>query len=107
MIGSTRRVLLATALAACMLLVLGTSVAAAANRFVNSATGVDGVNTCLVQANPCRTIVRAHTVAQPGDVIVLAAGTYVERPTITKAVTIQGAGQANTTINAAASAGSL
>jgi hypothetical protein len=41
-------------------------------------TGSDAGNTCLVHANPCRTVGRAVSQAQAGDTIQVAAGTYAE-----------------------------
>jgi predicted outer membrane repeat protein len=74
---------------------------AATNRFV-ATTGSDTVpvgNQCTNPAQPCKTIPRAHLVSAAGDVIIVSAGTYPERITITKAITISGAGAASTIIN--------
>ena len=64
---------------------------AAGNRYV-ATTGVD-TGTCLNPAMPCATVGYAVGVANPGETIEVAAGTYVEPGlVIDKAVEIEGAG---------------
>jgi pectin methylesterase-like acyl-CoA thioesterase len=53
------------------------------------------------------TIQAAIDAASPGDTISVGAGTYSERLAIGKAVTINGAGAADTTINGAEAPGWL
>ncbi len=86
-----------------VLVVLAPPAAAATTRFV-AMTGSDSVpagNQCTNSLQPCRTITRAHLVSASGggDTISVSGGTYVERLTITKGVTIQGAGAASTIID--------
>ncbi|HEX3795579.1 MAG TPA: putative Ig domain-containing protein [Acidimicrobiales bacterium] len=69
---------------------------------VNGATGVDNTTACTV--TPCKTLIHALTFAGDGDTINVAAGTYTGALTITKGVTINGAGQATTIIDAAETA---
>src|SRR5579885_3322634 len=76
-------------------------------RYVNGATGVDGTNTCTLQANPCKTIPRAVTVSVAGDTIQVAAGTYTGFLGVNKALTITGAGQATTILNCGCSASTV
>ncbi|HJQ41627.1 MAG TPA: right-handed parallel beta-helix repeat-containing protein [Jatrophihabitantaceae bacterium] len=100
------------ALAATFVVAVGATPAfAATNRYV-STTGSDTVptnNQCTNSAQPCRTITRAHAVAVAGDTILVSAGTYVERPTITKGVTIDrnAAGPAGAVIIDGNNAGSV
>ena len=68
-------------------------------RFVSTA-GTDAGNTCTNHSTPCRTVERAVTVASPGDAVQIAEGTYIEQVTITKSLTVQGAGQDKTVIQA-------
>ena len=51
-------------------------------------------------ANPYNTIGEGLAVANPGDTVQVANGTYSEAVTIPPGVTLQGAGQTQTTINA-------
>lgn len=88
------RALLGVTLALSFVALTEAPAAAATVRHV-AVTGSDTVpvgNACTSPATPCRTIAWALAVAQPGDTILLGAGTYVERPVITKGVTIEGAG---------------
>lgn len=85
-------------------LVATTTPAYAAGPWFVSTTGNDA-NTCLSPASPCRNIngALAKPGFVPGDTINVAAGTYLsQRPSITKAVNIVGAGAATTIINASA-----
>ncbi len=66
-----------------------------------SPSGSD-TSTCGAPGTSCLTIARAMVWAGPGDTVNLAAGTYAERPTITKNLTISGAGPATTTLNGSA-----
>ncbi len=72
-------------------------------RYVNKATGVDSfpgptVNFCRNPLLPCNTIQHAVDVACPGEVVNVAAGTYPEQVAISRAVTIQGAGDTLTIV---------
>jgi hypothetical protein len=74
----------------------------AATRFVSPAgkntitvAGKVRPNSCINSARPCRTISRAVERAQGGDIISVGGGTYVETITVSKNVTIQGAGALN------------
>jgi predicted outer membrane repeat protein len=78
----------------------GTAWAAGSNWFVNPTTGSDS-NACATAALPCKTITHALALSSDGDTITLAGGTYTGALTITKAVTIQGAGQGVSIIDAA------
>src|SRR5262245_23239273 len=79
--------------------------AKAATRFV-ATTGADGGNSCLVSANPCKTITHTLTQAVATDTILIAAGTYglalgESFPlTINLDLTLTGAGPGNTIIDA-------
>src|SRR5581483_7970451 len=75
----------------------GTALAAGTNRFV-SPSGSD-TGTCTSNTTPCKTIAYALTQSVDTDTINLAAGTYVGTVTITKAVTIQGAGAGVSILN--------
>jgi hypothetical protein len=55
-----------------------------------STTGTD--NPTCDASNPCRHIQYAVGIAQPGDTIRIAAGTYVEQVTVPKSLTFIGAG---------------
>lgn len=85
-----------------VLVMLAPPAAAAVTRFVatNGSDTVPVNNQCTNSLQPCRTVTRGHLVSVAGDTINVAAGTYQERLTITKGVTIQGAGAASTTIDA-------
>ena len=90
------------------LLVTMTGTSHAAGPWFVSLSG-NNANTCLSLAQPCRTIngALAKPTFAPGDTINVAAGTYLsERPSITKAVNIVGAGAASTIINASATVAS-
>ena len=76
---------------------------AASSYYANTSTGSDS-NNCLSASTPCKTIGAALGKAGSGDVVNVAAGLYVEHPTISKAVTLVGAGDGNTTIDPAATA---
>jgi hypothetical protein len=82
-------------------LALAGGASAATARFV-ATTGSDTSptnNPCTNPATPCRTISRALTVSVAGDTINVAAGTYVGALSVTKAVSIVGAGPASSTID--------
>lgn len=86
------------ALAATLILLVGTPTAsAAATLQVNAATGLDSP-TCGT-ATPCKTIGQAITNASAGDTIQVAAGTYNEQVTIDKALTLEGTDRNTTTIS--------
>src|SRR6266511_3491221 len=59
------------------------------------AAGKIHVNSCSNPDRPCRTINWAVQRAQPGDTISVAGGTYIETITISKKLTIKGAGALN------------
>lgn len=76
---------------------IGTSLSAA-NRYVDVSSGLDMGNSCLTENSPCKTIGRAIDQANSDDVILIAAGTYVETLTIAnKNLTLRGA-EAKTTV---------
>lgn len=75
--------------------------AAGTQRYV-VATGGTNNPTCL-HFNPCATIGEALAAAAPGDTINVGAGTYPGQLTITKSVTMRGAGEGKTTITPPAS----
>jgi len=54
---------------------------------------------CLYPTSPCPTITSAIDKAHDGDTIKVAAGTYAEPLTLTKSVTIQGAGSDQTFVD--------
>lgn len=62
--------------------------------------GTNGGNDCLDAGNPCATITHAIGQADPGNIIQIAAGTYTESLMIDKSLTLQGAGQNSTIIQA-------
>ncbi len=80
---------------------LAAALASAAQLYV--APGGADSGTCQVMATPCQTIAYALSQAAPsGDTINIAAGTYVEQLSITKSVTLSGAGATSTVIAAPA-----
>jgi parallel beta-helix repeat protein len=92
-------VLGAAAVVAMATLVLGSGVAGASSRVLYVSTaGSNGGNSCQTKAQPCKTIDFALSVAPSGGTIKVEAGTYAEQVTITKPVTILGAGDAQTII---------
>lgn len=90
----------ALALAGGLLTTVGAGTAYAATTW-NVAPAPAGNNANNCTTNPCATIsgVLAKATFAAGDTINVAAGTYVDRFTLTRAVTINGAGQASTIIN--------
>jgi hypothetical protein len=76
------------------------AVQAAGTRYV-SPFGADTGN-CSNAASPCETVTYAVSQSAAGDTINLAAGAYVEQVAITKSLTIIGAGQDDSTIQAPA-----
>lgn len=70
-----------------------------ARRYVDG-NGVNDANDCLDSHNPCATIAHAISQANPGNTIQIAPGAYTESLTIDKSLTLQGAGQGSTTIQA-------
>jgi hypothetical protein len=77
---------------------------AAVARYVNGSTGSDSA-TCGGQRAPCKTISQAITNAAPGDAIQVAPGTYPEHLTISKPLTITGAGEQQTIVNGSSALG--
>ena len=61
-------------------------------------TGTNIANTCASPSRPCLTISYALTQTPTGGTVSVAAGTYAEQVTITKNVTIVGAGSSKTII---------
>ncbi len=69
---------------------VGTPVPNRGTRYV-AMTGSDaGPNLCLDPAAPCQTVGHGLTMAQSGDAIRVAQGTYLENLAISKAVTLSG-----------------
>ena len=66
--------------------------------YVNGATGTDTGNNCLARTHPCQTIGYALGAASLGATINVAKGTYPEQLTVTRNVTIKGAGSGATII---------
>jgi hypothetical protein len=62
----------------------------AGSRYV-ATTGSDAANNCLTSGTPCATIQYAVGQANPGEMIVVAAGTYNESVSINKALSLRGA----------------
>lgn len=92
-----RGLLLAALLSGAIVAVLPVSTAAAATWYV-STTGSDA-NTCTSLPTACLHIFAAIDRANPGDTITIAPGTYAENISITKGLTLQGAGAALTIID--------
>lgn len=99
------KILRSAALLAAVLLFSNT--AQAATVLVGDATpegdGAPSLN-CGDAANPCDTIQNGISVANPGDEIQIAAGSFSENVLIDKSLTLRGAGQSATTIFPASSA---
>jgi predicted GH43/DUF377 family glycosyl hydrolase len=68
---------------------LDNPLAPAATRHV-AKTGLDSANLCLNPGQPCLTIQHAIDVAQPGDTILIAQGTYVENLVIPRQLNLLG-----------------
>lgn len=80
---------------------LASAWAGAAQLYV--APGGTDSGTCQVMATPCQTIAYALSqAAVSGDTINIAAGTYVEQLSVSKSVTLSGAGAGSTVIAAPA-----
>lgn len=101
----TTRALTAAGALALLIVLLGPAVAAspapdnprapAATRYV-AKTGLDSANLCLNPNQPCLTVQHTIDVAQPGDAILIAAGTYVENLVIPKPLSLMGGYEAAT-----------
>lgn len=71
--------------------------------FVDDTGGSDVANDCQTIGTPCATVQHAVDIACVGATINVAAGNYPEQVSITKSLTVVGAGKAVTTIQAPAS----
>ncbi len=69
-------------------------------RYVDCASGNDSGNDCTNSSTPCATVQHAVDVADPGDEIRVAAGTYTESLTLDKPVSLMGDGADDTIIHA-------
>ena len=86
-----KRLLVAAASVAALIVLVGAPAALAANvLYVDAATGADSPS-CGAQATPCATIGQAVVNASAGDTIMVAAGTYAESVTVDKSLTLDGA----------------
>jgi hypothetical protein len=95
------RVLLSTLFLA-LGLILASPAMAQTTRYVDGISGNDqgGASTCTVSAFPCATINHALGVSSGGDTIDIAAAAYTETLDIDKSITLQGAGEGATIIQA-------
>lgn len=59
------------------------------DRYV-ATSGDDELNACVDSADPCTTINHAVSLANPGETIYIAAGTYLENVVLDRSVTLQG-----------------
>lgn len=66
--------------------------AGAASRFVDTAGSDEAENTCLSSTDPCRTVQRAIDVAEAGDTVLIASGTYQGEFRLNKPLTLIGQG---------------
>jgi hypothetical protein len=82
-------------------LLTGTAGASAKTLYV-STSGSNGGNSCQQSAHPCQTITYALSVSVSGGIIKLLGGTYNEQVTITKPITIEGAGDTQSIIKPSA-----
>lgn len=78
-----------------ILLFMGAIVFAQTTRYV-APGGTNNPNNCTDPMNPCGSVQYAHNIANSGDIIDIAAGEYTRTTdafTISKSITLQGAGQ--------------
>lgn len=59
------------------------------DRYVTTG-GDDELNACIDPTDPCATVNHALSVANPGETIYIAAGTYLENVVVDRSVTLQG-----------------
>ncbi len=90
------------AMATASLVVLSGTASASPSKLYVAPGGANGGNSCQSSAHPCQTIGFALSLANAGAKIYLAAGTYNEQITITKPVTITGAGSGSSIIKPSA-----
>jgi hypothetical protein len=74
----------------------------ATTRYVNAVTGSNS-NNCLSPTSPCKSIGRAISLSASGDAIVVAAASYTENLSISKNLTLIGAGTAESIVDGGAS----
>jgi hypothetical protein len=86
------------------LIVLTLPACAANTLYVNGATGNDK-NNCMTPTTACKTILHAIALAETGDSITVAAGTYHENLAITTSLKITGSGARSTIIDGRGIAG--
>ena len=84
-----------------LICLIGANTSFAVDRHV-APTGADGENDCLSVANPCATVGHAIAQASSGDIILVAAGEYIETIVVDRDVTIQGEGVTATFIQGGA-----
>lgn len=89
-----------------LMIILFSSAAHAQTTRFASPGGDDTTNDCTSSTSPCQTIAHALDESDAGDIIQLSIGTFTESITINKDITISGAGEDDTIIQAHADEGS-
>jgi hypothetical protein len=68
---------------------VGTPISSMGIRYV-ATTGSDASNPCVEPDKPCQTVAYALDLAEPGESVLIAAGTYTENLELVKTLTIRG-----------------